>query len=45
MINIGTRLRAAVTGRRIGAAAVLFFLAKGLVWLAVGISGYAAWAR
>ncbi len=30
--------------RRAGIAAFLFFLAKGLVWVALGVAGYTAWA-
>ena len=40
-----TRLRTGASGKRLGVAALGFFLAKGLLWMALGVSGYSIWAH
>jgi hypothetical protein len=45
MMTIRARVGHKVTGKRVGVAVLLFFLIKGVVWLALGAAGYAAWAN
>jgi hypothetical protein len=42
---MSARRQTKALGKRIGAAAFLFYLVKGLIWLALGAAGYAGWAH
>ncbi len=45
MTWVSMRLRRSAIAKRLGVAALILFMAKGLMWLALGIAGYTIWAR